>query len=156
MLGFKTGRFLEFLTKIDPLTSLQKPIFGKIWNDKSELYFCHIMLMISSRLNDKIMQLGAFEWVILVKNVFFRHFPIVFYRKYSKIKRTVFRTCCPRFQGLICCTEPCLDTLEAWWKGQNGPLSFSLNSFSANDSRVCASDRNGEFRIDYQYWQPSI
>ena len=100
------------------------------------------MLMISSRLNDKIMQLGAFEWVILVKNVFFRHFPIVFYRKYSKIKRIVFRTCCPWFQGLIFCTEPCLDTLEAWWKGQNGPLSFSLNSFSANDSRVCASDRN--------------
>ena len=99
------------------------------------------MLMISSRLNDKIMQLGAFEWVILVKNVFFRHFPIVFYRKYSKIKRIVFRTCCPWFQGLIFCTEPCLDTLEAWWKGQNGPLSFSLNSFSANDSRVCASDR---------------
>ena len=141
MLKFKTGRVLEFLTKIDSLTSLKKAIFRKICNDKSEFYFCHIMLMISSRLNDKIMQLGAFEWVILVKNVFFRHFPIVFYRKYSKIKRTVFRTCCPCFQGLIFCTEPCLDTLEAWWKGQNGPLSFSLNSFSANDSRVCASDR---------------
>ena len=87
------------------------------------------------------MQLGAFDRVILVKNVFFRHFPIVFYRKYSKIKRTVFRTCSPWFQGLIFCTEPCLDTLEAWSKGQNGTLSFSLNSFSANDSRVCASDR---------------
>ena len=79
--------------------------------------------------------------MILVKNMIFRHFPIVFYRKYSKIKRTVIPPCCTWFQWLIFCTEPSLNILEAWWKGLKGNLSFTLNSFSANDSRVCATDR---------------
>ena len=78
--------------------------------------------------------------MILVKNMIFRHFPIVFYRKYSKIKRTVIPPCCTWFQWLIFCTEPSLNILEAWWKGLKGNLSFTLNSFSANDSRVCATD----------------
>ena len=68
-------------------------------------------------------------------------FSIVFYRKHSKIKRTVFRPCCTWFQGLIFCTEHCLSILEAWWEGQVGTLSFSLNPFSVYNSRVCASDR---------------
>ena len=64
-------------------------------------------------------------------------FSIVFYRKHSKIKRTVFRPCCTWFQGLIFCTEHCLSILEAWWEGQVGTLSFTLKW---HDSQGCASD----------------
>ena len=76
--------------------------------------------------------------MILVKNMIFRHFPIVFYRKYSKIKRTVIPPCCTWFQWLIFCTEPSLNILEAWWKGLKGNLSFTLKW---QDSQGCASDR---------------